>query len=140
MCLLTPLLDLEVRIAPGTVTAAAASVPFKQGQCASKNLPPDQSETTVQSLYAANTLVQPVLPTPLLLDAQTCNVRYAQKPLFMPRICLELHVNIPDDLPQEITQTLQAKSSVKMVNLHNRPVFASMKAPTIEIGREYVIG
>ena len=27
-----------------------------------------------------------------------------------------------------------------MVNLHNRPVFASMKALTIEIGQEYVIG
>ena len=27
-----------------------------------------------------------------------------------------------------------------MVNLHNRPVFASIKAPTIEIFQEYVIG
>ena len=65
---------------PVTVTSAASSDPFNQGQCASKTLPlPYQSESTIgqpmQTLYAANTLVQPVLQTPLLLDAQICNVR-----------------------------------------------------------------
>ena len=122
-------------------------IPFNQGQCASKTLPPpDQSESTtgkkVQSLYTANVSVQPVIPTPLLLDAQTCtqNIRYAQKPLFIPRIRLELSVDLPDNLPEWITQTLQAKIAVKMFNLHNCPTFASMKAPLIEIGEDFLIG
>ena len=122
-----------------TVTSAASSDPFNQGQCTSETLPPpDQSESTtgqeVQSLYAANASVQPVLPTPLLLDAQTYtrNIRYAQTPLSVPRIRLELSIDLPDNLPEWITQTLQAKIAVKMFNLHNCSTFASMKAPLTE--------
>ena len=93
-------------------------------------------------MYAASVLVQPVLPTPQLLDAQTCtpNIRYAQTPLFVPRIRLKLHVDLPDNLPEWITQTLQAKIAVKMVNLHNCPVFAIMKTPFIKISKEFFIG
>ena len=96
----------------------------------------------MQSLYAAKASAQPVIPTPLLLDAQTCtwNIRYAQTPLFVPRIRLELSVDLPDNLPEWITQTLQAKIAVNMVNLHNCPAFASMKAPLIEIGKDLLIG
>ena len=90
-----------------TVTSAGPSNLFNQGQCTKESLPPpDQSEFTtgqeVQSLYADNASVQPVLPTPLLLDAQTCtrNIRYAQTPLFVPRIRLELTVDLPDNLPE----------------------------------------
>ena len=58
----------------------------------------------------------------------------------MPRIVLKLHVDLCNNLPEWITHTLQAKIFVKMVNLHNSPVFASMKALFLEIGAEFLIG